>query len=49
MDIRKLLERLDPWPDRLQGIVGLLIFFILCGLIYGVISLVKVCVDLLAP
>jgi hypothetical protein len=28
-------------PYRLQGAIGLLLFLILCGVVYGVISLVK--------
>lgn len=42
MNFRKLLERLYPWPSKLVGIIGLLLFLIACGIGYGVISLVKI-------
>jgi hypothetical protein len=41
MNIRKLLERLYPLPYKLQQIIGLLVLIILCGTIYGAISLAK--------
>jgi len=46
--LRKLLERLSPLPDRLQGLIGFGIFLILCGAVYAAAVLIEVCFELLA-
>jgi len=48
MNIRKILERLYPLPNKLVGVIGLLLFLIISGAIYGIIYLIKIFVGLSA-
>lgn len=45
MNIRRLLERLYPLPAKLVGVIGLLLFLIMGGAIYGIIYLAKIVVE----